>query len=63
MNADLNQIVSLNPITHEAKAYLIGGAAAASLATGNGPLHGTTNVTDSGGVATFTDLADGRVHA
>jgi hypothetical protein len=31
-----------------------------SLATGNGPLRGTTTVTESGGIATFTDLADNR---
>ena len=30
----------------------------ASLNTGSGPLHGTTTVTASGGVATFTNLAD-----
>ena len=30
----------------------------ASLATGNGPLSGTTAVSVSGGVATFTDLSD-----
>jgi streptogramin lyase len=31
-----------------------------SLATGNGPLQATTTVTESGGIATFTDLADNR---
>ncbi len=31
-----------------------------SLATGNGPLQGTAMVTESGGVAAFTDLADDR---
>ncbi len=31
---------------------------AASLPSGSGPLQGTTTVTASGGVATFTDLAD-----
>ncbi len=35
-------------------------AITAALATGNGPLRGTTAVTVSGGVATFTDLADNR---
>ena len=30
----------------------------ASLASGTGPLQGTTTVTVSGGVATFTNLAD-----
>ncbi|MFI5460432.1 MAG: hypothetical protein ACHRXM_33870 [Isosphaerales bacterium] len=32
----------------------------ASLASGTGPLQGTTTVTVSGGVATFTNLADNR---
>ena len=31
---------------------------AASLPAGSGPLQGTTTVTVSGGIATFTDLAD-----
>ena len=31
---------------------------AASLPIGSGPLQGTTTVTASGGIATFTDLAD-----
>ena len=35
-------------------------ALTASLASGNGPLHGTTTMTVSGGLATFTDLADNR---
>ncbi len=30
----------------------------ATLASGDGPLQGTTNVTVSGGVATFTNLGD-----
>jgi hypothetical protein len=30
----------------------------ASLRTGNGPLHGTTTIAVSGGIAAFTDLAD-----
>ena len=33
----------------------------AALATGTGPLQGTTTVTVSGGVGTFTDLADNTV--
>ncbi len=33
----------------------------ATLDSGTGPLQGTTNVTVSGGVATFTNLADNRV--
>jgi hypothetical protein len=30
------------------------------LASGNGPLHGTTTITVAGGVATFTDLSDNK---
>jgi hypothetical protein len=33
---------------------------AASLPVGSGPLQGTTTVTASGGIATFTDLADNK---
>ena len=33
---------------------------AASLPLGSGPLQGTTTVTVSGGIATFTDLADNK---